>query len=31
LMPGASTLVLDNCGHLPHAEKVDEFVDFLCR
>ncbi|HWV90402.1 MAG TPA: alpha/beta hydrolase [Burkholderiales bacterium] len=31
LMPGAKTLVLDNCGHLPHAEKVDEFVDFLCK
>jgi pimeloyl-ACP methyl ester carboxylesterase len=31
LMPGAKTLVLDNCGHLPHAEKVDEFVDFVCR
>ena len=23
--------MLDNCGHLPHAEKVDEFVDFVCR
>jgi pimeloyl-ACP methyl ester carboxylesterase len=31
LVPGAKTLVLDNCGHLPHAEKVDEFVDFVCR
>jgi pimeloyl-ACP methyl ester carboxylesterase len=31
LMPGAKTLVLENCGHLPHAEKVDEFVDFLCK
>jgi pimeloyl-ACP methyl ester carboxylesterase len=31
LMPGAKTLVLENCGHLPHAEKVDEFVDFVCR
>jgi pimeloyl-ACP methyl ester carboxylesterase len=30
-MPSAKTLVLDNCGHLPHAEKVDEFVDFVCR
>jgi pimeloyl-ACP methyl ester carboxylesterase len=31
LMPKAKTLVLDQCGHLPHAEKVDEFVDFICR
>jgi pimeloyl-ACP methyl ester carboxylesterase len=31
LMPGAKTLVLENCGHLPHAEKVDEFVDFVCK
>ena len=31
LMPKAQTLVLDNCGHLPHAEKVDAFVDFVCK
>jgi pimeloyl-ACP methyl ester carboxylesterase len=31
LMPGAKTMVLENCGHLPHAEKVDEFVDFVCK
>jgi len=31
LVPGAKTLVLDNCGHLPHAEKADEVVDFICR
>jgi pimeloyl-ACP methyl ester carboxylesterase len=31
LVPGAKTLVLDNCGHLPHAEKVDAFVDFVCK
>jgi pimeloyl-ACP methyl ester carboxylesterase len=31
LMPKAKTLVLDNCGHLPHAEKVDEFVEFVCK
>jgi pimeloyl-ACP methyl ester carboxylesterase len=31
LMPSAKTLVLENCGHLPHAEKVEEFVDFVCR
>ena len=31
LMPKAKTLVLDDCGHLPQAEKVDEFVDFVSR
>ena len=31
LMPKAETLVLENCGHLPQAEKVDEFVQFVCR
>src|SRR5688500_1352270 len=31
LMPNAKTLVLDDCGHLPHAEQVDEFVDFVCK
>lgn len=31
LMPTAKTYVLENCGHLPHAEKVDEFVEIVCR
>ena len=31
LMPRAESKVLENCGHLPHAEKVDEFVDFICK
>ena len=31
LMPKANTFVLENCGHLPQVEKVDEFVDIVCR
>ena len=31
LLPQAQIFVLENCGHLPHAEKVDEFVDIVCR
>ena len=31
LLPNAKIRILDNCGHLPHAEKVDEFVDFVCK
>ena len=31
LFPAAEIKLLDNCGHLPHAEKIDEFVDFVCR
>lgn len=31
LMPGAELHVMDNVGHLPHAERVDEFVDIVCR
>jgi pimeloyl-ACP methyl ester carboxylesterase len=31
LLPAAEIKILENCGHLPHAEKVDEFVDFLCK
>ena len=31
LIPSAKTFVLDNVGHLPHAERVDEFVDIVCR
>jgi pimeloyl-ACP methyl ester carboxylesterase len=23
--------VLEKCGHLPHVEKVDQFVDIVCR
>jgi pimeloyl-ACP methyl ester carboxylesterase len=30
-MPKAQVHILENCGHLPHAEKVDEFVDIVCR
>jgi len=30
-VPAAKTFVLENCGHLPHAEKADEFVDIVCR
>ncbi len=31
LLPAAEIKILENCGHLPHAENVDEFVDFVCR
>ena len=31
LIPTAQTFVLDNVGHLPHAERVDEFVDIVCK
>ncbi len=31
LMPHAQTHVLDNCGHLPHVEKGDQFVEIICR
>ena len=31
LIPAAKTFVMDNVGHLPHAERVDEFVDIVCR
>ncbi len=31
LMPHAQTHVLDNCGHLPHVEKANEFVEIICR
>ena len=31
LMPRAEIHVMDNVGHLPHAERVDEFVDIVCR
>jgi pimeloyl-ACP methyl ester carboxylesterase len=31
LLAGAEVHILENCGHLPHAEKADEFVDIVCR
>jgi pimeloyl-ACP methyl ester carboxylesterase len=31
LMPRAELHVMDNVGHLPHAERADEFVDIVCR
>jgi pimeloyl-ACP methyl ester carboxylesterase len=31
LMPKAQLHVLDKVGHLPHAERVDEFVELVCR
>jgi pimeloyl-ACP methyl ester carboxylesterase len=30
-LPRAEVHILENCGHLPHAERVDEFVDLVCR
>jgi pimeloyl-ACP methyl ester carboxylesterase len=27
----AQVHILENCGHLPHAEKADEFVEIVCR
>jgi len=31
LLPKAEIVIFENCGHLPHAEKVDEFVEVVCR
>jgi pimeloyl-ACP methyl ester carboxylesterase len=31
LLPRAQTFVIEDCGHLPHAEKADQFVDIVCR
>jgi len=31
LLPKAQAHIVENCGHLPHAEKADEFVDLVCR
>ena len=31
LMPKAQIHVVDNAGHLPHAEKPDQFVEIICR
>jgi pimeloyl-ACP methyl ester carboxylesterase len=30
-IPGAQVHILESCGHLPHAEKADEFVEIVCR
>jgi pimeloyl-ACP methyl ester carboxylesterase len=31
LIPKAQAYVVENCGHLPQAEKADEFVELVCR
>lgn len=31
LLPKARIEILENCGHLPHVEKADQFVDIVCR
>jgi len=31
LFPRAQIHIVEDCGHLPHAEKVDEFVGIVCR
>jgi len=31
LIPRAEIHILENCGHLPHVEKADEFVEIVCR
>lgn len=31
LLPRAEVHVLEKCGHLPHAEKADDFVEIVCR
>jgi len=31
LLPKAQVHILENTGHLPHAEKADEFVELVCR
>ena len=31
LLPKAEIDIFENCGHLPHAEKADEFVEVVCR
>jgi pimeloyl-ACP methyl ester carboxylesterase len=30
LIPEAQVHILENCGHLPHAEKADQFVEIVC-
>jgi pimeloyl-ACP methyl ester carboxylesterase len=31
LMPKAQIHIVDNAGHLPHAEKPDQFVELVCK
>jgi pimeloyl-ACP methyl ester carboxylesterase len=31
LMPNARLEIIPHCGHLPHAEKPDRFVEIVCR
>jgi pimeloyl-ACP methyl ester carboxylesterase len=31
LLPRAQVHILEDCGHLPHAEKADQFVEIVCR
>jgi pimeloyl-ACP methyl ester carboxylesterase len=31
LLPRAESFVIDDCGHLPHAEKADRFVEIVCK
>jgi pimeloyl-ACP methyl ester carboxylesterase len=31
LMPKAQVHIVENAGHLPHAEKPEEFVDLVCK
>jgi pimeloyl-ACP methyl ester carboxylesterase len=31
LLPKADISIIENCGHLPHAEKPDEFVEIICK
>lgn len=31
LFPKAQIEILENCGHLPHVEKADAFVEIVCR
>ena len=31
LLPKADISIIESCGHLPYAEKPDEFVEIICR